>query len=191
MGRERRKKKKKRFLEVKSEEWREKMAFDPKKNARFGEWMEREHFDASRWIPPWMAGTMVRKNFSLLFFLDSREQTTPHVVGLVNVALLLTTQPHRRYNYNAPISTQPNLNSILIFTLHSLLHSELNYINMTNLRKPKIYVTIIYIKRKVHDHVGRYWKKEIHVYDYEMVNSVIGLVLWFILLLVLVGQKGA
>jgi len=28
------------------------MAFDPKKNARFGEWMEREHFDASRWIPP-------------------------------------------------------------------------------------------------------------------------------------------
>ena len=37
-------------LEVKSEE--RKMAFDPKKNARFGEWMEREHFDASRWIPP-------------------------------------------------------------------------------------------------------------------------------------------
>jgi len=25
---------------------REKMAFDPKKNARFGKWMEREHFEA-------------------------------------------------------------------------------------------------------------------------------------------------
>lgn len=39
-------------VRVKSEERKMVFDFDPKKNARFGKWMEREHFDASRWIPP-------------------------------------------------------------------------------------------------------------------------------------------
>ncbi|WVZ13274.1 hypothetical protein V8G54_017804 [Vigna mungo] len=111
------------------------------------------HQDGS--LHEWQAGSMLRKNFSLLCFLDSREQ-----IGLVNVVLLLTTQPHRRYNYNAPISTQP----ILIFSLHCLLlHSELNYINVNLIYESQKYLLQLYITNgKVHDHVDTHVNNKIY-----------------------------
>jgi len=66
-------------------------------------------------------------------------------------------------------------------------------VNSIILPKPKTFVTIL-TNGKVYDRVDTEVNKKIrwkYMYDYEIVNLVIGLVLWLFLLLVLVGQKGA